>query len=129
MGDWLLTDAKGAVHLLDVVEGTLRPVASDVEELCVVAASPAWRDEIFLEGLATSFLRADGKLPAGRCVGFRVPPVLGGATEATNLEVVPVGVYQRWCGRLHRALSRVPVGRRVTGVHVDEDGEVSVRWE
>ncbi len=67
-------------------------------------------------------------LPRNHCVGFKTPPAMGGLTDASNVEIVPVSTYQRWTGRVLRAMAAVPPGRQVTGVDVGDDGSVSVRW-
>lgn len=122
MGDWLFREGE-AIRLLDVVEGTIRPVAADLRELHARIVSSAARDELFLEGLAVAI-----DLPRDHCVGFRVPPILGGETVVSNLEAVPVVPYQQWTARLHRALTGVPPGAAVIGVEVGDDGAVVVRW-
>ena len=128
MGDWLYLDSSGAVYLLETVEASFDRIADDMAELVRLAASDEFRDDTFLEGLALSAL-AVGRLPQNHCVGFKVPPILGGKFDSSNLQVAAVGTYQTWTGRLHEALSNVPDGGQVLGVDVGDDGAVSVRWQ
>lgn len=128
MGDWIFARHDGAICLLDTIEADIRVVAPDLTRLESLLESPDERDALILEGLALAVL--DGqRLPAGHCVGYRVPPVLGGATDRSNLDVVPAASYQAWMGGLHDALMKVPPGREVLGVDVTELGKVRVRWE
>ena len=126
IGDWLFVDPEGAAYRLDTVEASLDRVAIDMDELGRLAASPDVRDDIFLEGLVLAVLR-ERTLPRNHCVGFRVPPILGGDFDPSNLEIVPIEPYQMWTGRLHEALGKVPAGREVVGVDVDDRGSVTVR--
>lgn len=128
IGDWLFEDERGSVFLLETMEASLGRIADDLLELEALVESPDKRDELLLEGHALAVLKG-GALSQNHCVGFRVPPVLGGPFDTSNLEVVPVSRYQVWTGRLHKAVASVPVGRRITGVQVDDDGVVSVRWQ
>lgn len=126
IGDWVFLDQAGAVHRLETVEASLDRVAVDMAELGRLAASPDVRDDVFLEGLVIAAL-GDRRLPRNHCVGFRVPPILGGRFDPSNLEIVPIESYQMWTGRLHEALGKVRDGREVVGVDVDDHGTVTVR--
>lgn len=128
MGDWIFARPNGALCLLDTIDADIRVVAPDLMRLRSLLDSPEQRDALILEGLALAVL--DGQpLPAGHCVGYRVPPVLGGATDRSNLEVVSAGLYQAWIGALQETLAQVPAGKRILGVELVEPGRVSVRWE
>lgn len=127
MGDWLFEEEGGAVLMLETVEATVSRVAGSLHELKEIASSTEARDRVFLEGLALGVL-SGGSLPPNHCIGFKTPPVLGGRTDVSNLEVVPVTKYQTWTGRIHKAIRMVPEGRRITGVVVGDDGSVSVQW-
>lgn len=127
MGDWLFLDPSGGVFLLETTEATLERIAGDMRELVGLVASDDYRDDTFIEGLALGALAA-GPLRQDHCVGFEVPPVLGGELELSNLQEVAVESYQEWTGKLHEALSKVPAGAQVSGVDVGDDGTVSVRW-
>lgn len=128
MGDWIFTHQEGSIWLLDTIEADVRVVAPGLARLESLLDSPDERDALILEGLALAVL--DGqRLPAEHCLGWRVPPVLGGATDRSNLAVVPSGPYQEWMGGLHKALRAVPGGRKVLGVEIAERGEIRVRWE
>lgn len=128
IGDWLFLDDSGRVYRLDTIEATVDRIAVDLPELGRMVRSPDFRDEMFLEGLVIAGLRGR-QLPRNACVGFRVPPILGGRFEQSNLEIVSVGSYQLWTARLHEALRKVPEGRQILGVDVDDEGIVTVRWK
>ena len=93
MGDWIFVNREGAICLLDTMEATIQVVAPTLEHLELLLDSPDERDALLLEGLALAVL-AGQRLPAGHCVGYRVPPVLGGATDKSNLEVARAASYQ-----------------------------------
>ena len=128
MGDWLFLDSRGAVHLLETLEATFECIALNVEQLVQLAASEDYRDDTFLQGFAVAALQS-ASLPPNHCVGFKVPPVLGGPMNTTNLHVTAAASYQAWTGRLHEALSELPEGSQVLGVDVDDEGALSVRWQ
>lgn len=127
IGDLLCTNTLNEVYRVDSIEGSLTQVASDIGALEHLAHSTEVRDNIFLEGLALAATK-DAPLPLNHCVGFTVPPILGGPTDVSNVRIASVEVYQVWTGRLHEALRRVPPGHQVLGVDVDESGQVAVRW-
>lgn len=127
LGDWLLVDADGAVHLLDTVEAVVTQVASSLDALSDAVEDTETRDRLFLDGLAVRAL-AGRPLPRNHSLGFRVPPALGGPTDGLNIEIVEVVAYQVWTARVQRALAAVPVGAAITGVEVSESGGVSLQW-
>ncbi len=128
IGDWLFLDDAGAVYLLETVEASFERIAGSMPELVRLSTSEDFRDDKFLEGFVLGVLQGQ-RLPQNHCVGFKVPPILGGEFDSSNLQVASVGAYQAWTGRLHEALSKVPSGSQVLGVDVGDDGAVSVRWQ
>lgn len=65
------------------------------------------------EALAAPFfqqwLSAGGARPAlGQCIGYRVPPTLGGADELSNLELTDMEVYWGIVGQINAKIKKKP---------------------
>jgi hypothetical protein len=79
------------------------------------------RDDV----LATEFFE-DWRSHGGRdlgpseCVGFRIPPFLGGTDELTNLEAISMSVYLSLHGQLLSQTDHLAPGTTVGGVKLSE---------
>jgi hypothetical protein len=60
--------------------------------------------------------RSDGAIPHGRCVGYRVPPFLGGKDDLENLEVIDAEVYWVIHGQLLTKTRDLPPGTKIGSV-------------
>ncbi len=54
------------------------------------------------------------------CAGFRIPPFLGGAEVASNLEPISISVYLSLHGQLMAKTDQLAPGTRVGGVEISE---------
>lgn len=126
-GDWILRGDDGTLSMLDTIEGEVRTIDAGTATLAERLQDPNVRDHLFLEGLVLTVLD-ENPLPGGHCLSFKVPPILGGTTDPSNVEVRRAASVQAWLGRLHKALRDVPPGAQVTGVFIAEWGGVQLEW-
>lgn len=126
-GDWILRGDDGTLSFLDTIEGELRPLHPGPAPFQEALLDPQVRDDLFLEGLVLAVL-GRAPLPAGHCLSFKVPPILGGTTDPSNIEVKPASSVQAWLGRLHGALHNLPAGAQVTRVLIEDGGRVRLEW-
>lgn len=94
-GDLFVEDAQGTVHLLDAMEGVLRPIAASREAFAaeVSRGSEAAREWLLADSV--ELLRERGVVPGpGQCYGWKVPPLLGAPLTTDNVEVFEIDRYQ-----------------------------------
>src|SRR5690349_19608511 len=93
-GDWFFTNSEGAVYMLDLISGDLKLICESREEFLVKREEPANLDEWFMAELAYLCFDASLRPAAGQCLGFKIPPVIGGKVHKENIEVISLLVYQ-----------------------------------
>jgi hypothetical protein len=107
-GDWFILRPDGHVDLLDALEGELREVASSYEEFTRLINTRE-RQEEWLLSLLVLTLHEQGVIPGpGQCYAFKVPPILGGKADSSNVEVMSLTVWVSLCGQLHREIKEMP---------------------
>jgi hypothetical protein len=60
-------------------------------------------------------------IPFGHCAGFRVPPQLGGAVDASNLELYEVFTYWNYTSIMSAILVKIPDGTMLKDMRLDSD--------
>lgn len=117
-GDIFLEDDQG-VWWLDTLEGALsRPWASR-EEFAAALSTAEGQDEFLLAGLGMA-AEAGGLRPGpDQVYGFIIPPKIGGALDASNIEVQDFVVALYIAGQIHRQIHSMPPGTKITGLTVD----------
>jgi hypothetical protein len=110
-----LSDPQGAVHWLDLLEGTCKPVAGSIEEFQQLMVQREQLDSWFVLPWCYR-LHELGQIPGdGQCYGFKVPPKLGGPVELSNVEVANLMAYQVWMSQI----AKIPPGTVVDGITVN----------
>lgn len=67
----------------------------------------------------TAWLPSGGAVPdVTQCIAYKRPPFLGGADDATNLELTDMDVYWTLCGQLLAKVNKLPDGTRVRDVRI-----------
>ena len=128
-GDWFLTDAKGSVLHLDILEGTLAPLCSTTDAF----HSLRQRDQQLLEWFQDGMVYAcysSGTVPArGQCLSYLVPPLIGGSFDRSNITCAPVSSWQAFMSALHRQALSLPPGARVIRLETDPVTLVRIVYE
>jgi hypothetical protein len=99
---------------LDTLEATLTRWATG-EELKAALNTPEGQDQYLLAGLAASAERQGIVPTAGQVYGFKIPPVLSGETNLSNVEVIDFVVSLNILGQLHKQVRDLPPGPRSAG--------------
>lgn len=120
-GDWFLRDAGGAVHLLDLVSGELRPIAATVAEFNHKASLQENLDDWFISELVLLLRERGILLREGECYSYKVPPVVGGKIEPDNIIPLLHMVHQAVLAQLHERIRGLPPGARITGFEFQEE--------
>lgn len=116
-GDVFL-QADNGFWFLDVLAGELRHQWSNQDELNAELNSRSGQDEYLMLTLASQAESA-GLLPGkGEIYSFRIPPVLGGATDVGNIEVSDFVVALDIAGQVHKQVLTLPPGTPISGISV-----------
>jgi Domain of unknown function (DUF1851) len=103
-GDWVCGAPDGSHWSLSNLEGTYLKIAESSAEFNLRKKSFEFLDEHFIAGWQEIAERHGFKPDSAQCVGWRIPPVLGGQFEVENLQLFSMVVYQSIMGQLHRQL-------------------------
>lgn len=118
-GDWLLESPDGAIHFLDLVGGTLTQIASDRIEFDGLKQEPENCDQWYIYELALLCHNAGIRPKRNQCLGYRLPPVVGGELTVDNIEVTDLAVHQCLLGQIHRQTQDLPEGTIINKFTVD----------
>jgi len=113
-GDMFLEDGNGHIHFLDLESGELKPAASSTAELQQRTAQKENQRRWFFTDLLTPIERAGLSLAPGQCFGFKIPLVLGGKAEVSNIEIAQLLVRISLMGQIHRQVKNLPPGTKIT---------------
>jgi hypothetical protein len=120
LGDLFLRGGDGSIHWLDTVAGRLTKVADDAEEFKSLMVRPEHLDEWFLPQLVGDLKTSGVNLGAGQCYSYKIPPVLSGRIEPSNVEPADLLVHFSLMGQIHRQVKDLPGG---TPIHEFKVGE------
>ncbi|MFJ6537232.1 hypothetical protein ACIQH5_13495 [Paenarthrobacter sp. NPDC091711] len=101
---------------LDVVGGEISHRWSTEREFSASLNSRAGQDEYLMLGLASAADEAGLKPGALEIYDFRVPPVLGGATELSNVALSDFVAALNLTGQIHGQVRDLPPGTPISGV-------------
>lgn len=118
-GDWFFEDKSGSVFFLDTVCGELRSIAPTRAAFLIARELPENSDQWYMTELAQLCLNRGLRTAAGKCLGFKILPILGGKLDVENIEVCDLMVYLSITGQIHRQTKSLPPGTLITGITVD----------
>jgi hypothetical protein len=110
---------RGGIWFLDTLEGSVTQVFGDEELWRETLETPEGQDQYLLAGLALG-AASRGLVPGpSQVYAFSVPPVLGGAIDATNMEVLDFVVAVSMSGQVHHQVRDLPPGTTISGFTLD----------
>ena len=112
-GDWFLTRENGVVVMLDTVAGEVHELAPSRSSFESGLEDPENADDWFMPDLAFASFRAGLKLEPGKCLSWKVPPVLSGELAVDNLEVTDLAVHQHISAQIHQQTKDMPDGATI----------------
>lgn len=117
-GDVFLQGDDG-VWFLDCLEGTITREWESPQALQAELNTPEGQDRYLMAGLALAVYNA-GVIPGeDQVLTFKVPPVLGGPIDQSNIEAGDLAVAMAFAGQIHRQVNDLPPGTAITGITVD----------
>lgn len=114
-GDVFL-QAENGFWFLDVLAGELRHQWSNEGELNAELNSRAGQNEYLMISLASQAESSGLQPDDGEVYSFRIPPVLGGATDVSNIEVTDFVVALDIAGQVHKQVLTLPPGTPISGI-------------
>lgn len=99
-GDWVFGAPDGSLWALSVLDAHLRRVAVDSAEFNRLKKSVHWLEKEFIHGWYEIAVHHGFRPNEAQCVGWRLPPVMGGPFAVTNLQLFDLSVYQHIMGQL-----------------------------
>lgn len=118
-GDVIFQDRVG-FWFLDTVEGTLTQPWTDRSELQASLASEGGQDQYLLAGLAIAAHQSGLVLSDEEVYSFKVPPMLGGQFEVSNVEATSFVVSTNIAGQIHNQLKDLPEDAQITGFNISD---------
>ena len=113
-GDVIL-EAGDGYWFLDIVAGKLERVWPDKRSLEAELATPAGQSHYLLSDLALGADASGLRLGQDEVFDFKLPPVLGGGLDLTNLSPMSFTVCVDIAGQLHDQVRDLPPGTKVSG--------------
>lgn len=105
---------------LDTLEGTLTCPWVTADALRAELNTPEGQDQYLLAGLAFGAAQQGIVPDATQVYDFTTPPVLGGAIDLDNLEVVDFVVSVNIAGQIHDQVRGLPPGTPISGISIAE---------
>jgi len=119
-GDVFLTSEDG-IWFLDTIEGTVTRQWDHAADLQDALNSIEGQDRYLLLGLVEAAADAGIEPDPSQVLAFKKAPILGGEFAVENLQVSDFKVALSLSGQLHRQLSQLPTGTRISEFTFDQD--------
>jgi hypothetical protein len=112
--------AEDGFWLLDPIAGSLTRRWDDVDHLQADLDRPEVQQELLID-LADAALQRGLAPGADEILDFTQSPVLGGAIDPNNLQVMDFVVGVNLAGQIHAQTTNLPTGTPIAGVEVKEE--------
>ena len=112
-GDLFLVFEDGAVHMLDVGNGSLEKLAESRDEFCRRIDEGNNANNWLMIPLVDSLMKAGKGLEPGRCYSFIIPPVLGGEYTVENTATLNIAEHYGVYASIHNQIKGLPDGSQV----------------
>lgn len=106
---------------LDTLEGHLSRPWATADALRADLNTPEGQDQYLLAGLAFGAAERGLRPNATQVYGFATPPVLGGAIDLDNVEIIDFVVALHIAGQIHRQVKDLPPGTPISGISITDD--------
>ncbi len=121
LGDVFFVLEDGSVHMLDIGSGEVARLANSREEFGEKIGQGDNAENWLLISLVDQCVAAGMRLGPEECYGFKVPPVLGGKYEPSNLEPTDLAIHYSLLGQIHEQTKDLPAGAQIAGIKIDDE--------
>jgi hypothetical protein len=118
-GDSFFEAPGGAVHMVDTLDGKLRPVASSKGEFVGRAEETSFADQVLLAEWVRLLRERGVALAEGQCYGWKVMPLIGAPMNFENIGVFDAMTYQVITSTFLEKLTKLPPGAKVSKFLID----------
>lgn len=118
-GDTFVVHEDGSVNMLDVGAGSYQRVADSRDQFADLMDVDDNASNWLMIPLVDACLAAGMSPGPGQCYSFKVPPVLGGKYELSNVELTAMAVYYSFLGDIYRQTKDLPDGTVIKAVVVE----------
>lgn len=117
-GDLFLQGPDGGFWFLDGLEGSIERQWDTGAELQAALNTPDGQDRFLMVGLVQQAAQAGLTAGPDQVLSFKVPPVLGGPVDVTNVELADFVVALDVIGQIHQQVSTLPPGTPISGISI-----------
>jgi Domain of unknown function (DUF1851) len=121
-GDLFLEGKDRSMFWLDTGMGTMIKVAGSPEEFKSLMVIPEKTGEWFMLPLVIDLKVSGMNLGPGQCYSWKVPPVLSGTTEVSNVEISDLHVHFSILGQINRQVKDLPPGTSIRDIKINVPG-------
>jgi hypothetical protein len=112
-GNLLLTDESGSYWRICPEELDARIVAQDAAAFELLRADPEFQRDWTMAPLHAAALESIGPLSEGRCYCLKIPAVLGGVYDVSNLGEIALDELISFSGDLAQQVEGLPDGAQI----------------
>jgi hypothetical protein len=116
---FVVLEEDDSVHMLDVGSGTFARVADNRSHFADLLDDEDNAASWLLIPLVDACREAGLSLGGSQCYGFKVPPVLGGTYEVSNVEPTDLAVHYSFLADIYKQTKDLPDGTPIKAVVVD----------
>lgn len=118
MGDVFAQGDSGSVYFVDMVEGTITPIADDGPSFQSLLKDTQFVTDHLFPSRITNLREAGKALAPKHVYSHKQPLVLGGEDDVDNVEVTDVSVHISIHGQIHRQVADLPDGASIDSVEI-----------
>ncbi len=118
MGDAFAQGESGTVYFVDMVDGSIRPVADDGESFQSLLRNNQFVTDHMFPLQIVQFRNAGLTLQPKQVYSHKQLLVLGGADDVENVEATDVSVHISIHGQVHRQVKDMPEGTPISEIKI-----------
>lgn len=118
LGDLFLRHNDGRIFWLNAGWGQLTEVAKNGDEFKQLMTQIDNANEWFNPNLVGEILSSGKTLKPQQCLGFKIPPALGGKITPDNFEPTPLSVHFSILGQIHLQIKDLPPGTSIDKIKI-----------
>lgn len=119
MGDAFAQGESGSVYFVDMVEGTINPVADDGASFQSLLSDKQFVTNYMFPSRIVQLRNAGKTLDSQQVYSHKQPLVLGGDDDTDNVETVDVNVHVSIHGQIHRQVKDLPDGASIDNIKIE----------
>jgi hypothetical protein len=110
IGDMFLSDGEGKIYWLNVADGNLEIVATNIIEFKKKINDPEIVSDWFMTDLVAEIKKTGQALSIGKLFGYKKLPALGGEYLPDNFELTDIEIHFSIAGQIHEQIKDLPRG-------------------